>query len=314
MDFITIGEMLIDFLPGQEEGSYIRNAGGAPGNVAISAARNGLKAGMYCKVGNDDFGKFLLDTLRENHVTPLAPEMTDDAVTTMAFVSLNEYNDRSFTFARKPGADMLLSKSEIKDEDLKDCRLFQAGSLTLSAGPAVEATEYAMARAKELGCMVGFDINYRNLIWKDDKDACTRKVLSVLKYVDFLKLSDEEIDMVGGHDKVPDVMKEYDIAVAVLTLGGDGAEVFYDGKSYVIPGFPAKVADTTGAGDAVWGGFLSCVLNHGVSSVDQLNAELLQEAVRYGNVSGSLSVQQKGAISSLPTREQVEQFLAEHKN
>ena len=120
MDFITIGEMLIDFLPGQEEGSYIRNAGGAPGNVAISAARNGLKAGMYCKVGNDDFGKFLLDTLRENHVTPLAPEMTDDAVTTMAFVSLNEYNDRSFTFARKPGADMLLSKSEIKDEDLKD--------------------------------------------------------------------------------------------------------------------------------------------------------------------------------------------------
>ncbi len=141
MDFITIGEMLIDFLPGQEEGSYIRNAGGAPGNVAISAARNGLKAGMYCKVGNDDFGKFLLDTLRENHVTPLAPEMTDDAVTTMAFVSLNEYNDRSFTFARKPGADMLLSKSEIKDEDLKDCRLFQAGSLTLSAGPAVEANE-----------------------------------------------------------------------------------------------------------------------------------------------------------------------------
>ena len=223
MDFITIGEMLIDFLPGQEEGSYIRNAGGAPGNVAISAARNGLKAGMYCKVGNDDFGKFLLDTLRENHVTPLAPEMTDDAVTTMAFVSLNEYNDRSFTFARKPGADMLLSKSEIKDEDLKDCRLFQAGSLTLSAGPAVEATEYAMARAKELGCMVGFDINYRNLIWKDDKDACTRKVLSVLKYVDFLKLSDEEIDMVGGHDKVPDVMKEYDIAVAVLTLGGRGS-------------------------------------------------------------------------------------------
>ena len=54
MDFITIGEMVIDFLPGQEEGSYIRNAGGAPANVAISAARNGLQAGMYCKVGNDD--------------------------------------------------------------------------------------------------------------------------------------------------------------------------------------------------------------------------------------------------------------------
>ena len=243
----------------------------------------------------------------------MAPEMKDDAITTMAFVSLNENNDRSFTFARKPGADMLLDKREIKDEDLEDCRIVQAGSCSLSAGPAVEATEYAMARAKELGKLVGFDINYRNLMWKDDKDACTKKVLSILKYVDFLKLSDEEIDMVGGHDNLLNVMKEYDIAVAVLTLGGAGAEVFYDGKSYVVPGFKVPhVADTTGAGDAFWGGFLSCVLNHGVSSVEQLNAEMLQEAVKYGNVSGSLAVQEKGAISSLPTREKVEKFLAEN--
>ena len=306
---------MISFPDRRKEATYATRVA-RRANVAISAARNGLKAGMYCKVGNDDFGKFLLDTLRENHVTPLAPEMTDDAVTTMAFVSLNEYNDRSFTFARKPGADMLLSKSEIKDEDLKDCRLFQAGSLQHCLQALLwRLRSMPWPEQKNWASMVGFDINYRNLIWKDDKDACTRKVLSVLKYVDFLKLSDEEIDMVGGHDKVPDVMKEYDIAVAVLTLGGDGAEVFYDGKSYVIPGFPdpkwripPEQATRSGAAS------LSCVLNHGVSSVDQLNAELLQEAVRYGNVSGSLSVQQKGAISSLPTREQVEQFLAEHKN
>ncbi len=69
-----------------------------------------------------------------------------------------------------------------------------------------------MARAKELGKLVGFDINYRNLMWKDDKEACTKKVLSILKYVDFLKLSDEEIDMVGGHDNLLNVMKEYDVS------------------------------------------------------------------------------------------------------
>ena len=158
MDFITIGEMLIDFIPGKEPGSYVKNAGGAPANVAIAAARNGLEAGIYCKVGDDDFGRFLLQTLRENQVTPLAPEMTKEAVTTMSFVSLNEHNDRSFTFARKPGADMLLDKSEIRDEDLETCRIVQAGSCSLSAGQAVEATEYAMARAHELGKLVGFDI------------------------------------------------------------------------------------------------------------------------------------------------------------
>ena len=313
MDFITIGEMLIDFIPGKEPGSYVKNAGGAPANVAIAAARNGLEAGIYCKVGDDDFGRFLLQTLRENQVTPLAPEMTKEAVTTMSFVSLNEHNDRSFTFARKPGAAMLLDKSEIREEDLETCRIVQAGSCSLSAGQAVEATEYAMARAHELGKLVGFDINYRNTMWNDDKDACTRKVLSILKYVDFLKLSDEEIDMVGGHDNILNIMKEYGIAVAVLTLGGGGAELFYDGASYVVPGFRVdRVADTTGAGDAFWGGFLANVLNQGVSNVSQLNAELLKHAVKYGNVSGSLSVREKGAIASLPTREKIEKFLAEN--
>lgn len=310
MDFITIGELLIDFLPGQEEGSYVRNAGGAPANVAIAAARNGLKSGMYCKVGKDDFGKFLLETLKENQVTPLAPEPTEEATTTMAFVSLSEKNERSFTFARKPGADMLLDKSEIKDEDLKKCRILQAGSFTLSGGKAAEATEYAIARAHELGKMVGFDINYRNLVWNDDKQACADKVLSILKYVDFLKLSDEEVDMVGGHDNILNIMKEYGIAVVVLTLGGDGSELFYDGQSWVIPAFKAeKVADTTGAGDAFWGGFLSRVLNQGVQSVNDLSAEILKSAVTYGNVSGSLAVTKKGAIASLPTREQIEEFL-----
>lgn len=314
MDFITVGEMVIDFLPGQEEGSYIRNAGGAPANVAIAAARNGLEAGMYCKLGNDDFGKFLIKTLRDNGVTPLSPELTDEAITTMAFVSLNEHNDRSFTFARKPGADMMLDKSEITEEDLKSCRILQAGSCTLSAGKAVEATEYAMKKAHELGKLVGFDINYRNLMWNNDREACIRKVQSVLQYVDFLKLSEEEIDMIGGHDNVFNIMKKHQIAVVVLTLGSKGAELFYDGQSCVIPGFAVdKVADTTGAGDAFWGGFLSNVLNQGVASAKDLHAELLKNAVKYGNVSGSLSVQEKGAIASLPTREKIEKFLQENE-
>ncbi len=310
MEFITVGEMVIDFLPGAEAGVFVRNAGGAPANVAIAAARNGLEAGMYAKMGNDDFGKFLIKTLKENGVTPLSPELTDEAVTTMAFVSLDENNDRSFTFARKPGADMMLSKEEISDEVIAGAKLVQAGSCSLSAGKAVEATEYAMQKAHEYGKLVGFDVNYRNVMWNDDKQACADKVKTILKYVDFLKLSDEEVDMVGGEDNILNVMKEYDIAVVVLTLGGDGSKLFFDGKSYVVPPFKAEyVADTTGAGDAFWGGFLSRVLILGGDSTDKFTAELLLDAVKYGNVSGMLAVTQKGAIASLPTREKIEAFL-----
>ena len=108
MDLYSIGEMVIDFIPGSEPASYIRKAGGAPANVAIAVAKNGLNAAMACKVGEDDFGRFLMDTLKAYNVTAATPELCKEAVTTMAFVTLAENGERRFTFARKPGADMML--------------------------------------------------------------------------------------------------------------------------------------------------------------------------------------------------------------
>lgn len=310
MDFISIGEMVIDFLPGTEEGSYIRNAGGAPANVAIAAARNGVSAGIYCKVGADDFGRFLLETLCTNGVTPLSEKLCEEAITTMAFVTLTGENERSFTFARKPGADMMLDPSEIREEDLRNCRILQAGSCSLSAGAAGEATVYAMRRTHELGKMVSFDVNYRNLMWQDDKNACIAAVQKVLLFVDFLKISEEELDFVGGRENILQVMKENHIAVVVLTLGSKGAEVFFEEGSRLVPGYRCgTVRDTTGAGDAFWGGFLSCLLLEGVNTTEDLSEELLWNAVNYGNVSGCLAVTEKGAIASLPTREQILEYL-----
>ena len=84
---LTIGEMVIDFLPGSEPASYIRKAGGAPANVAIAVRRQGCDSAFCGMVGDDDFGRFLLDTLRENRVEPCIPHGTSDATTTMAFVT-----------------------------------------------------------------------------------------------------------------------------------------------------------------------------------------------------------------------------------
>ena len=69
----------------------------------LPVVKNGLKASLTCKVGNDDFGRFLMDTLKENHVKQNVPELTDQAITTIAFVTLQEDGERTFTFARKPG-------------------------------------------------------------------------------------------------------------------------------------------------------------------------------------------------------------------
>ena len=308
-DLYCIGEMLIDFIPGNERGSYVRNAGGAPANVAIAAARQGLASAMCCSVGDDDFGRFLLDVLRENGVEVIKDTLCKEAITTMAFVTLDESGDRSFTFARKPGADMLLASEDVKEEQIADSAVIHAGSFALSASPEAEATEKAMRLAAAHGRFVSFDLNYRDMIWRNDFDACAGAVRRVLQYVDALKLSEEEVALLCGEEGIPALMELYGIRVVVETLGEKGARCFFDGKSFDVPGRKAVCVDATGAGDAFWGGFLSALRFGGLEKPGDLTEEMLRGALEYGNKCGWFCVQKKGAISSLPTKAEVEALL-----
>lgn len=309
MDLYSIGEMVIDFIPGSDLASYIRNAGGAPANVACAVARNGLEAGMLCSLGEDDFGHFLADTLEEYHVKKMKEEFCQKAITTMAFVTLDEDGDRTFTFARKPGADMFLCEEDVKEDDIKNSVIIHGGSCSLSASPEAEATMKALKLGHEHHKLVSFDVNYRNLMWNDDVDACTKKVYECLPYIDILKISEEEVGMFGGEDKLHDLMREYHLTLIVLTLGAEGARCFFDRKIFQIPGRKAVCVDATGAGDAFWGGFLSSLRLQGVEKKDQITEETIRNALTYGNIGGWICVQSKGGIPSLPTREQIEQYL-----
>ena len=309
MDLYSIGEMVIDFIPGTEPASYIRNAGGAPANVAIAVAKNGLEAGMCCSVGDDDFGHFLMDTLKEHHVRVLNPEYCEEAITTMAFVTLAPDGDRSFTFARKPGADMALKEEAVTEADIAESVIVHAGSCSLSASPEAEATVRALRLAHEGHKLVSFDVNYRNVMWKGDQAACMKKVYEILPYVDILKISEEEVEMVGGADHIRELMAAYGLTLVVETLGSHGAKCFFKDEEITVPGKKVACVDATGAGDAFWGGFLSSLRLQGVSEVAGLTADILRTAMNYGNVSGSICVQSKGAIPSLPTRQEIEAQL-----
>ena len=298
--------MVVDFIPGAERGTYVRNAGGAPANVAVAAARQGLSSAMCCSVGDDDFGRFLLDVLRENGVEVIREKPCAEAVTTMAFVTLDDMGERSFTFVRKPGADMLLEEADVREEDIAGSRIVHAGSCSLSASPEAEATEKALRLAAQHGRLVSFDLNYRELMWDGDFAACAAAVRRVLPYVDALKLSEEEAALFGGEAAIPALMEQYGIRVVVVTLGADGARCFYRGGSFSVPGRKAICVDATGAGDAFWGGFLSALRRGGLERPEELSEELLRRALEYGNKCGWFCVQKKGAIHALPTRAEVE--------
>ena len=308
MAVLCIGEMLIDFTPYKGETLvYKANPGGAPANVAVSLARNGIDTGFMGKLGDDDFGRLLKRTLEENNITHLCPELTSEATTTLAFVTLDQSGDRKFTFARKPGADMLLNVSDIDKIDFNEYDLIHAGSVSQSGSPSRDAVTEALRRAKDAGKLVSFDINFRDKIWSFDE--CLAEVNRLLPYIDLLKISDEELDFVGGEDNILKFMSENSISVIVLTRGGEGARVFFGGLYYDIPSMKVQVKDTTGAGDAYWGGFLSCLLDQGVKSVADLTSEKLIAAGKYGAVSGGLCIQKPGGIPAIPTSDEIRAAL-----
>lgn len=234
----------------------------------------------------------------------LCPHLTDEAITTLAFVTLYEGGERSFTFARKPGADILLSEDDVKEEDIDKCRMLHAGSVSLSDSPSREAVYKAMETASRKGKLVSFDINYRDMIWHDI-DRCKKEVDRILPFVDLLKISDEELFFAGGEENIPAFMEKNNIKVLIETLGAKGAKYFFEGKSGIVEGRKVQAVDATGAGDAFWGGFLSSILMDGIQNKDSITEDIVKKALTYGNASGSICVQKMGGIPALPTKEDI---------
>lgn len=303
MDLICVGEILVDFTPGDTPESYVANPGGAPANVAVAAARSGLDVGFCGKAGDDHFGRLLAGTLASEGVAFLTPGLTPRATTTMAFVSLDGHGERSFTFARKPGADMLLEPADIPDDAVASARMVHAGSCSLSAEPARSATLHALRWAHGLGKATGFDVNYRDAMWNGDAEACARAVREALPAIDFLKVSDEETAVFGGIGAFSGECFASGVSVVVETLGPDGAlALLPDGTQLHADGMAAETVDTTGAGDAFWGAFLSHLLIECGDDVRAASAETIASALSVGNAAGSICVERRGAIPAIPNR------------
>ncbi|MDR1510914.1 MAG: carbohydrate kinase [Synergistaceae bacterium] len=307
---VCVGEIVIDFISGGEPCGYIGNPGGAPANVAVAISRLGIRSAFCGKVGDDDFGRLLLRTLREDNVDILGEPFTKDAFTTLTFVTLSPGGERSFSFARKPGADMLLTREDIPLASLQSATIVHAGSCSLSGGAARQATHYAMEKASGFKRMVSFDVNYRAPLWESEASA-REEIHRALPYVDLLKVSDEEAYLIGGAENIPDVMKRYKITAAVLTLGKDGSICHFGGRSFHSDGYAIPALDTTGAGDAFWACFLMSLLDEKISNTDEITLETLKNASSLSNLAGSICVRKKGAVPSFPTRAELERAASE---
>lgn len=313
-DITALGELLIDFTEcGVSENGmrlFEQNPGGAPANVLAAAAKFGHRTAFIGKVGSDMHGCFLQKTLTDAGIDTSNLVLVDDAFTTLAFVALSPNGERRFSFARKPGADTQLRAEEISEVILNNTKILHIGSLSLTDEPARSATYHAVAMAKKACAFISYDPNYRSSLWPDVETA-QAQLRAMLPFVDILKLSDEETELLTGLSDAAEaalLLHSMGISCVAVTLGRQGALVCVQGETAVVPGYDVPVVDTTGAGDAFWGGFLHKLLQKGNSPTDVSLADAIAFA-RWANATAALCICKRGAIPAMPSSHDVAAFM-----
>ena len=309
-DVVALGELLIDFTPVSTDGAGCptlkANPGGAPGNLLAALSRYGRRTAFLGKVGEDAFGRLLLESLRRAGVQTRGIRLTSSAFTTLAFVTLDAAGDRSFSFARKPGADTQLRWEEVDRSLIQRCCLFHFGSLSLTDEPARSATRTAVAYARELGRTVTFDPNLRLPLWPSPAEARAQIRWSLCQ-ADVVKLSDEEVDFLWGcspQEGARRLLEECGVSLAMVTLGPRGCYLQNRRGSCALTAPQVSPVDTTGAGDIFGGSALHRLLDFRVPP-EELDRGGLEEIARFAVTAASLSTQHPGGIPSIPELAQV---------
>ncbi len=284
--------------------------------MAVGLSKLGTAAGFLGKVGDDAFGHFLQNQLKQAGVDTSHLQLTKEARTTLAFVSLTESGDRDFMFYRNPGADELLSADEIAENYIKESKVLHFGSLSLTSSSSRKATFKAIEYGQKYGLIISMDPNLRFSLWESKKQA-KEVVLNSISQCNFLKLSLEEAGFLSENQNMEAAclfLLDLGPDLVVVTLGEQGC--FYRRKADkgTVNGFKVEVKDTTGAGDAFTAGFISYLARKNLlSKFPSFGRKHLKEALRHGNAVAAITTTALGATTAFPNWPEVESFIRNQK-
>ena len=304
-DIIAVGEILID-LVGTGDLQFSGTVGGAPCNALAQAAKLGSRTAFIGMVGDDAFGRACAHQLDELKIDRTYLAVTQQADTTLAFVTFDESGDRSFSFARKPGADTQLRWEEVDKSLIDEAKVFHFGTLSLTDEPVRTATQKAVAYAKAQGKLISCDPNLRLPLWPD-ADAAKEQMLWSLRQADVVKISDNEVEFLWnctpeeGADKL---LTEFGVSLAMVTLGPDGCLLKTRTAAFRAVCPKVHPVDTTGAGDIFGGSAMARLLE-----LDKPVSELTEDDLKYigsfAAAAASLSTEHSGGIPSIREKDAV---------
>lgn len=323
---VCFGEALIDFLaqPPQTADSpraFLQFAGGAPANVAVAVAHLGGDAQFVGMLGDDMFGDFLLDSLREAGVGTDHVVRTDLAKTALAFVALDADGERSFSFYRPPSADLLFRAEHFAPACFDGAAAFHVCSNSLTETGIAEATLTGMRLAHEAGALVSMDLNLRPALWAQDADPHSR-LWDALLNADLVKLARSELEYLampsGNEERVLARLWQGRTQVVVVTDGAAPVRWFTRADSGEVTSFNVRAVDTTAAGDAFVGGLLFRLIRHGIDGARLSgfldDTAVLVDALRFAAATGGLAVTRNGAFAAMPRLSDVQALLDARPN
>lgn len=315
-DVTALGEILIDFtsfgISDQGIPTFEQNPGGAPANVLACLSKLGKSTSFIGKVGKDQFGIFLEKVLNETGISTKGLVKTSRAGTTLAFVHLDEKGERSFTFYRNPGADLLLETKDISTSVIDSSKIFHFGSVSLTGEPSRTATLEAAIYANNMGKIISYDPNLRLMLWESEIEA-KKQILNAMKLAHIVKVSEEELFFLSGINDISlaskSLLEKYNLKLLIVTLGENGAIAYNQNAHAQMPGFEVDCVDTTGAGDAFTGAFLYKLLQSGKNPQELLVNEL-EEILVFSNAAGALTTTKRGAIYAMPQMDSILSLIA----
>ena len=304
IEVVALGELLIDFASkgADSKGYPLMQAlpGGAPANFLAALTKYGKSTAFLGKVGDDTFGRLLVGTVKDAGIETRGIVVDPTVFTTLAFVTFDETGDRSFSFARKPGADTQLRWDEVDKALIEEAKIFHFGTLSLTDEPARTTTQKAVAYAKAQGKLITCDPNLRKPLWHSEEEA-KAQILWSLTQADVVKISDEEVGFLWnctpeeGADKL---LNEFGVSLAMVTLGPKGCILKTKNAVCRVASPMVNPVDTTGAGDIFGGSAVSCLLDLD-KSIDLLTEEDLLHIGRFAVTAASLSTEHLGGIPSI---------------
>lgn len=257
--------------------NFATNNGGKGANQACACAKLGGDIYMCGCVGNDDFGKGLIDSLSRDGVHTDFIRMVDNVPTGVAVIVVTEGENRIILDS---GANGCLNENDI--DKMLEFASFGDIYLTQLENP-ISVIGYGLKKAKEKGLFVVLNPAPASVEIKD-----------YLQYVDLITPNETELEILGGIKG----LSGYGIKTIITTLGSRGYEICTQGEAKLYPCISVKVVDTTAAGDTASGG-LCAMLSRGAS---------IEDAMKFGSLAASIACSRHGAQKSVPTLDEVLNF------